>query len=128
MSNFLFLETEFHELSEVAKLAEKALRTDSRIACFYARFALETAVNWIFEHDLSLPARYENLGDNLHVPEFRALLGRAVWEKARLIQKIGNRAVHGNLPPAPDEALAVGRELGVVAGVAEDRQFSRFEQ
>jgi len=90
---------------------ENALRTDNRVACFYARFALEAAVNWVFENDAALPARYENLNDNLHVGAFQVLMPRAVWEKARLIQKIGNRAVHGNLPPAPGEALALGREL-----------------
>jgi type I restriction enzyme R subunit len=111
MSNFDFLEGEFPELFEAAQRAENALRSDPRVACFYARFALEAAVNWVYENDHSLPARYESLGDNLHVYEFRRLMARAVWEKARLIQKIGNRAVHGNLPPTPEEAAAVGREL-----------------
>ena len=111
MSNFLFLEAEFPELFQSARRAESALRTDPRIACFYARFALESAVNWLFEHEPSLPARYESLNDNLHVRELQVLVGRAVWEKARLIQKIGNRAVHGSLPPTGAEALAIGREL-----------------
>ncbi len=111
MSNFLFLEAEFPELYQAARRAEDALRSDPRIACFYARFALESAVNWVFEQDPTLPERYENLGDNLHVYEFRSLMPRAVWEKARLIQRIGNRAVHGNLPPSAPEALAIGREL-----------------
>lgn len=88
MSNFLFLEAEFPELAAAAKRAEKALRTDSRIACFYARFALETTVNWIFEHDTSLPARYENLGDNLHVSEFRVLSPACRLGKARLMKEV----------------------------------------
>jgi type I restriction enzyme R subunit len=111
MSNFLFLQPEFPELFEATRRVEAALRSDPRIACFYARFALESAVNWLFEHEPSLPARYENLGDNLHVRELQVLVPRPVWEKARLIQKIGNRAVHGSLPPSGSEALAVAREL-----------------
>lgn len=111
MSNFLFLDSEFPEIAQTARRAEAALRTDSRIACFYARFTLESVVNWIYENDTTLPARYDALNDNLHVPAFKTLLGRAVWEKARLIQKIGNRAVHGNLPSSGEEALALGREL-----------------
>ena len=111
MSNFLFLQTEFPELFEAARKAEIMLHNDARMACFQARFALESAVHWLFEHDSTLPERYETLGDNLHMSEFRSLLGRAVWEKTRLIQKIGNRAVHGNLPPTTQDAWAVVREL-----------------
>jgi len=111
MSNFQFLQPEFPELFETARRAENALRSDGRMTCFYARFTLENAVNWIYEHDQTLPERYDNLNDNLHQSEFRALLGRVVWEKARLIQKIGNRAVHGNLPPTPDEIVGAGHEL-----------------
>ena len=40
MSNFLFLQSEFPELCQSARRAEMALRSDPRIACFYARFAL----------------------------------------------------------------------------------------
>ena len=111
MSNFQFLQTEFPALFDTARRAEHALRSDGRVACFYARHTLENAVNWMYENDAGLTARLESLNDNLHSSEFRALVPRAVWEKARLIQKIGNRAVHGNLPPTGDEAVAVGREL-----------------
>lgn len=104
MSNFLFLQTEFPELSQSARIAENYANTDPRVSCFYARRALEITLDWLFDHDQSLPAPYDSLGDNLRELGALRFFPRAVYEKARLIQRIGNQSVHGSL--APDAVLA----------------------
>jgi type I restriction enzyme R subunit len=39
--------------------AENHARTDARAACFYARLALETIVNWLYRAERSLRDPYE---------------------------------------------------------------------
>ena len=111
MSNFLFLQTEFPDLYAAARRVENYALSDPRAACFSARFALESAVEWIFDFDQTLPQPFESLNDNLH--ELRRLnaMPAAVWQKARLLQRLGNQAAHGGVAATPGEAKAVASEL-----------------
>jgi type I restriction enzyme, R subunit len=95
MSNFDFLSPEWPEVYESATKAEAAMVTDPRIACFYARHALESAVKWVYKADETLHLPYQNnLSALIHEPTFKLAAGEAVFNKAKLVITIGNRAVH----------------------------------
>ncbi|MAO60829.1 MAG: restriction endonuclease subunit R [Alcanivorax sp.] len=112
MTNFAFLPNEFKALSQAATLAEGHILGDPRAACFHARFALEAGVHWLYRHDASLRMPYDNkLGALLHEPTFMNLLPEAVFQKARVIQKVGNIAVHQTKPIEPRQAMQVVKEL-----------------
>lgn len=95
MSQFSFLSTDFDEVFQHAKKAEALALSDPRGSCFYARLALETAINWMYEADPSLRSPYDDaLSALIHEPSFRELAGNALVTKAKLIKDLGNRAVH----------------------------------
>ncbi|MFI5258779.1 MAG: DEAD/DEAH box helicase family protein [Candidatus Limnocylindrales bacterium] len=110
MSQFRFLEREWPAVFEAATKSEAAACTDPRAACFYARRALELAVAWAYKHDAALRLPYQdNLSALIHEPSFKLAVGEAVFNKARVINTLGNRAVHGhNAMPADDALAAVG--------------------
>ena len=112
MSNFAFLPREFRDIAESAVRAEGHIMGDPRAACFHARFTLEAAVHWLYRHDSSLRMPYDNsLGALLHEPSFQNLLPQPVFQKARVIQKLGNQAVHNSRPVRQYDALQVVKEL-----------------
>lgn len=112
MSNFAFLPPEFRAVAEAATRAESQIMGDPRAACFHARFALETAVHWLYRHDPALRTPYDqSLGTLLHEPCFQNLLPEAVFQKARVIQQVGNQAVHHSRPVRQFDALQVVKEL-----------------
>jgi type I restriction enzyme, R subunit len=112
MSNFAFLPSTFREIAEPAVLAESHIMGDPRAACFHARFSLEAIVHWLYRHDTSLRMPYdESLGALLHEPSFQNALPPAVFQKARVIQKQGNQAVHNARPVRQYDALQLVREL-----------------
>jgi type I restriction enzyme, R subunit len=112
MSNFTFLPPAFKDLAEAARKAEAQIMGDPRAACFHARFALETAVRWLYRYDSSLRMPYDtSLGAMIHDPGFRNLLPEAVFQKARVIQQVGNQAVHEARPVRQLDALQVVKEL-----------------
>ena len=112
MSNFAFLPPEFRAVAEAATSAEGHIMGDPRAACFHARFALEAVVHWLYRHDASLRMPYDqSLGALLHEPRFQNLLPEAVFQKARVIQKVGNQAVHSSRPVRQYDALQVVKEL-----------------
>src|SRR5450759_2141662 len=110
MSKFDFLEREWPAVFEAAARSEAAAYSDPRAACFYARRALELAVAWAYKHDDALRLPYQdNLSALIHEPSFKLAAGEAVFNKARVINTLGNRAVHGhNAMPAADALAAVG--------------------
>lgn len=112
MSQFAFLQGEFPELFESAQRAEETACSDPRAACFYARRALELAVNWAYEHDpiLQLPYR-EDLSALIHEPTFRNMVGQAVFYKCRAIKDLGNHAVHSQRSMTSNESVSAVREL-----------------
>lgn len=112
MSNFGFLPPDFASFAEGAKRAEGHIMGDPRAACFHARFTLEAIVHWLYRHDASLRTPYDqSLGALIHEPCFQNLLPEAVFQKARVIQKVGNQAVHTSRPIRQYDALQVVKEL-----------------
>jgi type I restriction enzyme R subunit len=112
MSQFAFLQREWSAVFDAAVKAEAAVHADPRTACFYARRALELAVAWAYKHDTVLKLPYQdNLSALIHEPSFKEAAGEAVFSKARVINTLGNRAVHGHRGIPPDDALVSVREL-----------------
>jgi len=116
MSQFTFLDREWPGVFEAAGKAEAAVHADPRTACFYARRALELAVAWAYKHDPALKLPYQdNLSALIHDPSFKQAAGEAVFGKARVINTLGNRAVHSHRAIPTEDALAAVRELFHVA-------------
>src|SRR5438876_327362 len=116
MSQFSFLQREWPAVFEAAGKAEAAVHPDPRTACFYARRALELAVAWAYKHDAALKLPYQdNLSALIHEPSFKQAAGEAVFSKARVINTLGNRAVHSHRAIPVDDALVAVRELFQVA-------------
>src|SRR5689334_13767370 len=112
MSQFRFLEAEFGFIYENARKAEQMALSDPRGACFYARLALEVAVNWMYRHDGTLRSPYETtLSALIHEPTFRKLVGNALVTKAKIIKDLGNMAVHETKAVVPGRAITAVREL-----------------
>lgn len=112
MSNFDFLSSEWPDVHESATKAEAATLTDPRTACFYARRALESAVKWVYKADGTLHLPYQdNLSSLIHEPTFKRAAGEAVFNKAKLVNTIGNRAVHESRPIPAAAANSAIREL-----------------
>lgn len=116
MSQFAFLQREWAAVFDAAAKAEAAVHADPRTACFYARRALELAVSWAYKHDAVLKLPYQdNLSALIHEPSFKQAAGEAVFSKARVINTLGNRAVHSHRAVPEADALAAVRELFHVA-------------
>lgn len=112
MTQFAFLYREWGTVYDAANRAESAVHTDPRTACFYARRALELAVAWAYKHDALLKLPYQdNLSALIHEPTFKIAAGEAVFSKARVINTLGNRAVHGARPVTEGDAIVAVREL-----------------
>jgi type I restriction enzyme, R subunit len=112
VSHFAFLQREWPAVFEAASKAEAAVQADPRTACFYARRALELAVSWAFKVDSTLKLPYQdNVSALIHEPTFKQVAGDAVTSKARVINTLGNRAVHGPRSIPVEDALVAVREL-----------------
>ena len=95
MSHFQFLSQEWPQIYESAIKAELAAKGDPRTACIYARRALELQVDWMYEHDPTLSRPYQNdLSALIHEPSFKKQASDALFNKANLLRKLGNKAVH----------------------------------
>src|SRR6202790_5007523 len=109
---FIFLQREWPDVYEAAEKAGDAVHTDPRTACFYARRALELAVAWVFKSDPSLRLPYQdNLSALIHEPSFKVAAGEAVFAKARMVNQLGNQAVHSHRVIRQFDALTAVREL-----------------
>ena len=107
-SQFSFLEAEFESVFDSASRAEGYSLADPGAAVIYARKCLESAVRWMYRHDRSLPAPYDDsLGALLNEPAFKALEGGRVFDAARKVQRAGNRAVHESKAPSKLEAVEI---------------------
>jgi len=112
LTHFTFLQAEWPAVFEAASKAEAAVHPDPRTACFYARRSLELAVAWLYKHDPSLKLPYQdNLSALIHEPTFKTLVGEAVFNKVRIIARLGNQAVHSPRPIPPADALTAVGEL-----------------
>src|SRR5262249_14593083 len=100
------------DVYEAALKAESVAHPDPRTACFYARRALEILVHWAYKHDAALRLPYQdNLSALIHEPTFKAAAGDAVFNKARIITRLGNTAVHSSRPVHQYDAQTAVREL-----------------
>jgi len=112
MTQFAFLQAEFSEIFEHAARAESLAVSDPRGACFYARFALETAVKWMYSSDRALKKPYDTaLAALIHEPTFRQTVGNGLVTKARIVKDFGNKAVHDKSRVNPKDAVVSVREL-----------------
>ncbi|QOW20225.1 DEAD/DEAH box helicase family protein [Lysobacter ciconiae] len=112
MTNFQFLLPEFKPLYEPATGAEQLVHSDPRACCMRTRHALEQAVHWLYAHDVTLRMPYDNsLGVLLTQPAFEQLLPPHIHDKARVIQKLGNQAVHASGRIGSGDAVRLVREL-----------------
>jgi type I restriction enzyme R subunit len=112
MSQFAFLSPDFTEAHAHAARAESLAHADPRAACFYARFALEVIVKWLYRHDPSLKDPFETtLSAHIHEPTFQKLVGQPLVAKARIVKDLGNAAVHDAKPVAFAQAATSLREL-----------------
>jgi len=112
MSNFTFLKTEWPAITDAATKAESYALVDARGASFYARRGLELTVSWLYQNDATLKLPYQdNLSALIHEPTFKTAVGSTVFNKAVLITRLGNQAVHSHRPVTPFDALTSVREL-----------------
>jgi type I restriction enzyme, R subunit len=112
MSNFAFLTTDFPEIANSAQQAERYVNGDPRTACFYARRALEQAVSWLFTNDPAFKPVYDNnLSSMLADRCFLDNVPSTIAEKAHLIRKLGNQAVHTSIRITPRDSFTVLKEL-----------------
>ncbi|MDE0853158.1 MAG: DEAD/DEAH box helicase family protein [Nevskia sp.] len=112
MTNFQFLHPEFKPLFEPAKGAEQLVHSDPRACCMRTRHALEQAVHWLYANDRDLRMPYDrSLNVLLSTTDFERAVPPQVLQKARLIQKFGNQAVHSGQFVGPGDALKLVREL-----------------
>ncbi|TBN55243.1 DEAD/DEAH box helicase [Hansschlegelia quercus] len=112
MSNFAFLLPEFPHVHEAAAEAEKQAAASPTAAAFFAGKAVEVAVKWAFRNDPGLTLPYQdNIAALLAEPSFKRLAGQAVYEKARLINRLRNRAVHEEKTVSGADAAGAVKEL-----------------
>lgn len=113
MSNFAFLAIEFPSVHDSATAAERHAVSDPRAALFYAGRTVEIAVKWAFQNDPGLRLPYQdNIAALLHEPSFKAAAGTAVFEKAKYLNRLRNRAVHEERAVIqPAEVAGAVREL-----------------
>src|SRR5450830_358651 len=111
-SHFAFLAAEWPEVHDAARRAERLVYADARASSFYARRALELAVDWMYRNDRTLTLPYQDhLSALIHEPTFRNAVGPAVFNKAKIIKDLGNQAVHTTKPVRQFDALTAVREL-----------------
>src|SRR6185312_10309641 len=112
MSNFAFLAAEFPAVHEAAVEAERQAGVSPTAAAFFAGKAVEIAVKWAFGADARLRLPYQdNIAALLHEPSFRAAAGDAVFNKAKYINSLRNRAVHEEKSIKPGDATGAVKEL-----------------
>ncbi|MEF1168999.1 DEAD/DEAH box helicase family protein [Vibrio campbellii] len=123
-SNFAFIDvalnggndvytTRCTEIQTRAKNAESNIKTDPRIAGFYARNALELMVETVFDIDnwLTRPRHDVTLMSLIHDKGFKQNLTTNLFPKLKLVIKVGNEAVHSKTTLPQRDALQAVKEL-----------------
>jgi type I restriction enzyme, R subunit len=106
-TNFIFLRNEWPTLYDRAVKAEKLAVTDPRSSLFYARMALELAVNWMYRNDPALELPYDtSLNALMKTLEFRQTFSHTFYNEIDLIRKVGNLAVH-NKPVSGNDSRII---------------------
>ncbi len=112
MENFDFLKPEWTEVHEAATAAEKSAQGDPRVSCFQSRRTLELLVTWMYEYDEELRLPYQSqLSALISEPTFKEIVGSAVFNKAKIVKDIGNRATHGREIITAGDSMYAIREL-----------------
>ena len=107
MTTFQFLDSEFPELGQEAEIAASAALADPRTSCFYSRRVVELCLRWVYKHDRSLRPPYEdNLAALVNAPSFREVAGDRVYNLAREVIRLGNKAVHDSSMPSRLDSVA----------------------
>ncbi|QDU98579.1 DEAD/DEAH box helicase family protein [Lignipirellula cremea] len=116
-SNFDFLQPAWIAFLEDAVQTERNALRAPRTCAFYARRTLELAVKWMFAHDSYLKTPYkENLAALIHEQTFKDTLPPGLFQQVRMIQKLGNLAVHSDTNINPQDGLQVTRCLHATLG------------
>jgi type I restriction enzyme R subunit len=123
-SNFAFMDVALNGGSDVyttrcaeiktrAKNAESNIKTDPRIAGFYARNALELMVETVFDIDkwLTRPRHDATLMSLIHDKGFKQNLETHLFPKLKLVIQVGNEAVHSKTTLPQRDALQAVKEL-----------------
>ncbi|MGA1131326.1 MAG: DEAD/DEAH box helicase family protein [Prochlorotrichaceae cyanobacterium] len=115
-SNFDFLKTALPGLHQHTLQAESLVYSAPRASCFYARFALEQAVLWLYDHERYLTRPFSDpkantLGALIHEQTFKDNLPPGLFPKVRIIHSLGNQAVHQSAPVTVQDSLKVTEEL-----------------
>jgi len=112
-SNFDFLAPLSPELKSYASRAEQHALSDPRAACFYARFALEQTVYWLYRHTPQLHIPYSDAKLNTLIKEqsFKDHLPHGLFGKIKAIQISGNNAVHKKTSPSISDSTHIVKEL-----------------
>lgn len=123
-SNFAFMDVALNGGSDVyttrcaeiqtrAQSAESNIKTDPRIAGFYARNALELMVETVFDIDnwLTRPRHDTTLMSLIHDKGFKQNLATNLFPKLKLVIKVGNEAVHSKTTLPQRNALQAVKEL-----------------
>lgn len=101
------------EIQTRAKNAESNIKTDPRIAGFYARNALELLVETVFDVDngLTRPRHDATLMSLIHDKSFKQNLTSNLFPKLKLVIQVGNEAVHSKTTLPQRDALQAVKEL-----------------
>ncbi|NOI35176.1 DEAD/DEAH box helicase [Vibrio cyclitrophicus] len=101
------------EIQTRAKNAESNIKTDPRIAGFYARNALELMVETVFDIDnwLARPRHDTTLMSLIHDKDFKQNLETHLFPKLKLVIQVGNEAVHSKTTLPQRDALQAVKEL-----------------
>ncbi|PAU38499.1 restriction endonuclease subunit R [Vibrio coralliilyticus] len=123
-SNFAFMDvalnggndvytTRCTEIQTRAQNAERNIKTDPRIAGFYARNALELMVETVFDIDnwIARPRHDATLMSLIHDKGFKQNLTTNLFPKLKLVIKVGNEAVHSKTTLPQRDALQAVKEL-----------------
>ncbi len=111
-SNFHILQSEWPDIYEAAAKAESLVNSDARASCFYARRSLELGVAWLYTYEKKLRLPYQDhLAALIHEPTFRATVGGAVFNKAKILKELGNQAVHSQKAIRTEDAMMAVKEL-----------------
>ncbi len=111
MSNFNFLKPDWPEFIDDAKAMEKLVHFDPRGACGRARYLIEQVVLWMYENDEDLELPYDTSLYNItNELSFRKIIGYTIYEKIKVIRKVGNLAVHERKRISEHDALRVCEE------------------
>ncbi|MCG9638450.1 DEAD/DEAH box helicase family protein [Vibrio sp. Isolate34] len=123
-SNFGFMDVALNDGNDVyttrcaeiqtrAQNAESNIKTDPRIAGFYARNALELMVESVFDIDnwLTRPRHDATLMSLIHDKDFKQNLETHLFPKLKLVIQVGNEAVHSKTTLPQRDALQAVKEL-----------------